>query len=320
MPSGRGGGKSGAMRIVRDHQYVRPEERGASVAIGNFDGVHRGHAHVIGLARREGVPLGVVTFEPHPRQFFAPDAAPFRLMNAEARAHRLEKLGVEVLAELPFGAALSGLTAEEFAREVLSEGLGVSHVVVGADFCFGKGRQGTAEMLAGFGRDMGFDVTVAPLLEAAAGAVSSTAIRNALSAGDPRGAAEMLGHWHRIEGRVLHGEKRGRKLGYPTANMELEGLHVPRLGVYAVLVDVLTGPHEGSYRGVANLGIRPMFARETPNLETFVFDFKGDLYEQHLSVGLVEFLRPEMTFDGLDALVAQMDADSAAAREALART
>lgn len=320
MPSGRGGDKSGAMRIVRDHQYVRPEERGASVAIGNFDGVHRGHAHVIGLARRAGAPLGVVTFEPHPRQFFAPEAPPFRLMNAEARAHRLEKLGVEVLAELPFGAALSGLSAEDFAREVLSEGLGVSHVVVGADFRFGKGRQGTAEMLAGFGRAMGFDVTVAPLLEAAAGAVSSTAIRNALSAGDPRGAAEMLGHWHRIEGRVLHGEKRGRRLGYPTANMELEGLHVPRLGVYAVLVDVLTGPHAGSYRGVANLGIRPMFQRETPNLETFLFDFKGDLYEQHLSVGLVAFLRPEMRFDTLEALVVQMDADSAAARAALART
>ncbi|MGP1357587.1 bifunctional riboflavin kinase/FAD synthetase [Roseicyclus sp.] len=308
------------MRIVRDHQYVRPEERGASVAIGNFDGVHRGHAHVIGLARRAGAPLGVVTFEPHPRQFFAPEAPPFRLMNAEARAHRLEKLGVEVLAELPFGAVLSGLSAEDFAREVLSEGLGVSHVVVGADFRFGKGRQGTAEMLAGFGRAMGFDVTVAPLLEAAAGAVSSTAIRNALSAGDPRGAAEMLGHWHRIEGRVLHGEKRGRRLGYPTANMELEGLHVPRLGVYAVLVDVLTGPHAGSYRGVANLGIRPMFQRETPNLETFLFDFKGDLYEQHLSVGLVAFLRPEMRFDTLEALVVQMDADSAAARAALART
>ena len=128
----------------------------------------------------------------------------------------------------------------------------------------------------------------------------------------------MLGHWHRIEGPVLHGEKRGRKLGYPTANMELSGLHVPRLGVYAVLVDVLTGPHAGSYRGVANLGIRPMFERPSPNLETFLFDFAGDLYEQHLSVGLVEFLRPEMTFDTLEALIDQMDADSAAAREALA--
>jgi riboflavin kinase/FMN adenylyltransferase len=308
------------MRIVRDHQFVRPEERGASVAIGNFDGVHRGHAHVIDLARRPGAALGVVTFEPHPRAFFAPDAPPFRLMNAAARANRLEKLGVEVLAELTFDASLSGLTAEAFAREVLADGLGVSHVVVGADFCFGKGRQGTAEMLRDFGARMGFEVTIAPLLEAGHGAVSSTAIRAALSAGEPRRAAEMLGHWHRIEGPVLHGEKRGRELGYPTANMELAGLHVPKLGVYAVVVDVRTGPHAGSYRGVANLGIRPMFERETPNLETFLFDFTGDLYEQRLSVGLVEFLRPEMKFDTLDALIAQMDADSAAARKALART
>jgi riboflavin kinase/FMN adenylyltransferase len=307
------------MRIVRDHQFVRPEERGASVAIGNFDGVHRGHAHVIDLARRPGAALGVVTFEPHPRAFFAPDAPPFRLMNAAARANRLEKLGVEVLAELTFDASLSGLTAEAFAREVLADGLGVSHVVVGADFCFGKGRQGTAEMLRDFGARMGFEVTIAPLLEAGHGAVSSTAIRAALSAGEPRRAAEMLGHWHRIEGPVLHGEKRGRELGYPTANMELAGLHVPKLGVYAVVVDVRTGPHAGSYRGVANLGIRPMFERETPNLETFLFDFTGDLYEQRLSVGLVEFLRPEMKFDTLDALIVQMDTDSAAARKALAK-
>jgi len=307
------------MRIVRDYQFTRPEDRGASVAIGNFDGVHRGHAHVIDLARRPDAPLGVVTFEPHPREFFAPDAPPFRLMNAEARAHRLQKLGVEVLAELPFDTTLSSLTAETFARDVLADGLGVSHVVVGADFCFGKGRAGTADMLADFGRGMGFDVTIASLLSGESGAVSSTAIRTVLSEGDPRAAADMLGHWHRIEGPVLHGEKRGRQLGYPTANMELSGLHVPKLGVYAVLVDVLTGPHAGSYGGVANLGIRPMFERPSPNLETFLFDFSGDLYEQHLSVGLVEYLRPEMAFDGLDALIVQMDADSAAARKALAR-
>jgi riboflavin kinase/FMN adenylyltransferase len=307
------------MRIVRDYQFTRPEERGASVAIGNFDGVHRGHAHVIDLARRGDAPLGVVTFEPHPREFFAPAARPFRLMNAEARANRLEKLGVEVLAELPFDAGLSGLSAKEFGRDVLGQGLGVSHVVVGADFCFGKGRTGTADMLRDFGQEMGFDVTIAPLLESAQGAVSSTAIRTALSEGDPRAAAEMLGHWHRIEGPVLHGEKRGRKLGYPTANMELSGLHVPRLGVYAVIVDILTGPHLGSYHGVANLGIRPMFERSAPNLETFVFDFSGDLYEQHLSVGLVDYLRPEMKFDGLDQLIVQMNADSAAARKVLAR-
>jgi len=304
------------MRIVRDYQFVRPEDRGASAAIGNFDGVHLGHQHVLDLARRDA-PLGVVTFEPHPREFFAPDAPPFRLMNAEARAHRLRKLGVGLLAELPFDAGLSGLSAEAFARDVLAEGLGLSHVVVGADFCFGKGRAGTAEMLTALGAEFGFDVTIAALLQGTSGAVSSTAIRTALSEGKPGEAAKMLGHWHRIEGPVLHGEKRGRQLGYPTANMALDGLHVPKLGVYAVLVDILEGPNAGSYHGVANLGIRPMFEIARPNLETFLFDFTGDLYGQHLSIGLVEFLRPEMKFDGLDGLIAQMDADSAAAREAL---
>jgi len=304
------------MRIVRDYQFVRPEDRGASAAIGNFDGVHLGHQHVLDLARRDA-PLGVVTFEPHPREFFAPDAPPFRLMNAEARAHRLRKLGVRLLAELPFDAGLSGLSAEAFARDVLAEGLGLSHVVVGADFCFGKGRAGTAEMLTALGAEFGFDVTIAELLQGTSGAVSSTAIRTALSEGKPGEAAKMLGHWHRIEGPVLHGEKRGRQLGYPTANMALDGLHVPKLGVYAVLVDILEGPNAGSYHGVANLGIRPMFEIARPNLETFLFDFTGDLYGQHLSIGLVEFLRPEMKFDGLDGLIAQMDADSAAARKAL---
>ncbi len=305
------------MRVLRDHQYALPEDRGASVAIGNFDGVHRGHQHVLGLARRPDAPLGVVTFEPHPRQVFAPDAPPFRLMNSEARANRLEKLGVRLLAELPFDARLSALTAEAFVADVLVGGLGISHAVVGADFRFGKGRAGDAGMLRSLGAAHGFDVTVAELLETDGGAVSSTAIRAALSEGRPRDAAEMLGHWHRIEGPVLHGEKRGRELGYPTANMELDGLHVPKPGVYAVTVDLREGPQAGSYGGVANLGFRPMFERATPNLETYLFDFTGDLYGAHLSVGLVEYLRGEAKFDTLDALITQMDADSAAARAAL---
>jgi riboflavin kinase/FMN adenylyltransferase len=306
------------MQIVRDYQYVRTKDRGASAAIGNFDGVHLGHKHVIDLARRDQAPLGVVTFEPHPRQYFSNDPNPFRLMNASARASRLEKIGVEILCELPFNTALASLEAEAFAREVLAEGLGLSHVVVGADFCFGRGRLGTADSLVEFGRRFGFDVTIADLLKGNSGAVSSTNIRCALSDGHPREAAAMLGHWHRIEGPVLHGEKRGRVLGYPTANMALDGWHLPKLGVYAVLVDVLDGPHQGSYQAVASLGIRPMFGQNTPNLESFIFDFTGDLYGTSLSVALVEFLRPELTFDGLDPLIIQMDADSAKARTVLA--
>lgn len=305
------------MRTVRDYQFVRPQDRGASAAIGNFDGLHLGHQRVIDLARGGPAPLGVLTFEPHPRQVFAPDAPPFRLMNAEARAHRLEKLGVEILYELPFNRALAGLEAEEFAREVLSEGLGLSRVIVGADFRFGRGRKGDVAALSDFGRRFGFEVTVAEIMESELGAVSSTNIRKALSDGRPRDAAAMLGHWHRIEGPVVHGEKRGRELGYPTANMALTGLHVPRLGVYAVLVDVLDGNSAGSYHGVASLGVRPMFDGGDPNIETFLFDFAGDLYGADLSVALVEFLRPEQRFDGLEALIAQMGADSTRARAIL---
>ena len=222
----------------------------AVVTLGNFDGVHLGHQAVIDQTRsvtqENGSPLGILTFEPHPREYFAPDAPAFRLMNAEAKLHRLHKLGVEVLYQLNFNAALSGLTAEQFASDVISKGLGLKHVVVGADFCFGKGRAGSVEDLKRFGTEMGFGVTIAELLKGNGIEVSSTAIRNALSDGRPRDAAAMLGHWHRIEGRVIGGDQRGRELGFPTANMSTEGLHPPKFGVYAVLVDVLDGPHKGS--------------------------------------------------------------------------
>ncbi|MGP9791737.1 bifunctional riboflavin kinase/FAD synthetase [Roseinatronobacter sp. NSM] len=306
------------MRIVNHWTSLDTACRGASVAMGNFDGVHLGHQTVIDLARRDDAPLGIVTFEPHPREFFAPAAPPFRLMNAEARANRLARMGVGCLYQLPFGPELSGFSPQDFAQVVLHQGLGVSHVVVGADFCFGKGRAGTAEDLAQYGRDLGFDVTIAPLLRDHDAVYSSTAIRTALSDGRPRDAARMLGHWHRIDGMVLHGEKRGRVLGYPTANMSITGLHPPRFGVYAVQVDVLTGPHQGRYGGVASMGVRPMFGENLPNLESFLFDFTGDLYDVHLSVALVEHLRDEAKFDSLDALIAQMDRDSAQARAILA--
>ena len=286
--------------------------------MGNFDGVHLGHRSVIDLARRPDTPLGIVTFEPHPRQVFAPDAPPFRLMNAEARANRLAKLGVDRLYQLPFDRTLAALSPEAFARDVLAGGLGVSHVVVGEDFCFGKGRAGRAVDLVLLGDRHGFAVTIAPLLAVNGTEVSSTAIRQALTEGRPRDAAAMLGHWHRIEGAVIHGEKRGRELGYPTANMSVDGLHLPRFGVYAVKVDILTGPQAGSYMGAASLGVRPMFGENRPNLETFLLDFSGDLYGHHLSIAFVDFLRPEMKFDGIDALITQMEADCTRARGILA--
>jgi len=311
------------MRTLTNWNGLSSEDRGASAAIGNFDGVHLGHQAVIDIARSRGnaigAPLGIVTFEPHPRQFFAPEAPPFRLMNADAKAHRLEKLGVERLYQLPFDATLSSLSAEDFAQDVIVNGLGLRHVVVGSDFCFGRGRRGDVAALQAFGQAMGFGVTIADLVTFDEGEVSSTNIRQALRDGRPGDAARMLGHFHRIEGPVQHGDKRGRDLGYPTANMSIADLHPPRFGIYAVKVDVLSGPHKGSYDGAASRGVRPMFDGDVPNLESFLFDFDGDLYGHDLSVALVEFLRPEAKFDSLDALVAQMTRDCDQARDILAK-
>ena len=296
--------------------------RGAAVAIGNFDGVHLGHQAVIDVARAQAIksnaPLGILTFEPHPRSFFAAkfnhDILPFRLLSAEARAHRLEKLGVKLLLELPFDQALCDLSDWEFSQKILSEAFGLSHVVVGADFCFGKGRQGNATTLCDHANTLDFDVTIADMKNYNTQVISSTNIRNALAAANPRGAAAMLGHWHRLEGLVEHGEKRGRELGYPTANISIDGLQPPAFGIYAVLADVLTGPNAGTYHGATSIGVRPMFGENRPNCETFIFDFTGDLYGETVSIGLIDYLRGEEKFDGIESLITQMDADCTRAR------
>lgn len=288
--------------------------RGTSVAMGNFDGLHLGHQSVLDLARRADMPLGVVTFEPHPREVFAPDAPPFRLMNATSRAHRLEKLGVQHLFEIPFNRDLANLTPEAFVNEVLVKQLGIRHLVVGADFKFGKSRKGNTNTLS----EAPFELSVAPLLQGPNGAISSTAIRTALSEGRPTDAADMLGHWHRIEGIVEHGFKRGREMGFPTANISMAGLHLPAFGIYACTVDVRDGPHMGTYRAVASLGSRPTFGDNAPNLEVMLLDFSGDLYGAELSVALMHFQRPELKFDGMDPLIVQMHADVVETRKLLA--
>lgn len=310
--------------MKRHHSFDNLDDgdRGAAVAIGNFDGVHLGHQSVIALARaaaaEHNCPLGIVTFEPHPRRVFSPDAPPFQLMDATAKANRLDKLGIDQLYELPFDLELAALSADEFVTKVLVSGLGVRHVVVGADFRFGKGRAGDAEFLIKAGAEHGFGVTIAPLVSGQTGDVSSTAIREALKSGAPEEAARMLGHWHRIEGIVEHGEKRGRELGFPTANVAMADLHLPKFGIYAVIFEIFTGAHAGSYLGAASLGVRPTFGGEMPNLETYIFDFDADIYGETVSVGLVEFLRPEIAFDTLDALIEQMHRDCDQARAILA--
>ena len=292
------------------------------MAIGNFDGVHLGHVSILDQAARIAAqtsrPRGIVTFEPHPRQFFQPQAQPFRLMTRESRARRLEMLGVDVVFELPFDAKMANTSAGEFARSILAQDLAISHAVVGADFRFGRDRAGDAAALSDFGAGNGFDVTVATLVYDGDTECSSSAIRKALAERRPGEAARMLGHLHRIEGRVVHGEKRGRELGFPTANLSLGGMFVPSHGVYAVLADVIDGRHKGRLSGVASIGTRPMFNGATANLEVHLFDFEGEIYGDLLSVALVEYLRPELRFPNVDELTSRMQTDCREGKAVLA--
>ncbi|MEM0923912.1 MAG: bifunctional riboflavin kinase/FAD synthetase [Pseudomonadota bacterium] len=297
------------------------DARGATVAMGNFDGVHRGHQALLAAARnaRPDAPLGVVTFSPHPRRRFQPDAPPFLLTSPAEKARRLARFGVSHLYDLPFDAALSGMSAEQFAAEVLAEGLGISHVLIGADFRFGKGRAGDAVMLRQLGEAHGFGVSIQPLLHGADGEYGSTAIRVLVEQGQCEAAAAQLGCWHSVSGPVVKGDQRGRDLGYPTANLAFGEQITPCFGVYAAEVTVHDGAHKGTYPGVASIGARPTFGINAPNFEVHLFDFQGDLYGAEISAGLVSFLRGEEKFDGIDALIVQMDADSALARERLAQ-
>ena len=308
------------MQIVRDWRGLPDALKGAAVAVGAFDGVHRGHQAVIAGAKaaadRLGAPLGVVSFAPHPRRWFQPDAAPFGLMTEAQMAEALAPLGVDILYLLPFDGEMAGMSDSGFAERVLAEGLGIRHAGVGFDFTFGKGRSGSPEALRTYGERLGFTVSVAERLDDADGLkLSSSAVREALKAGDMARAAAILGRPFAIRGEVIHGDKRGRTIGVPTANIELNGYMRPAYGVYAVRTRL---PDGRVINGVASLGVRPMYALETPLLEVWLFDFDEEIYGQTVDTQLIAWLRGEEKFDGLDALKVQIDADARAARAALA--
>ncbi|MCF8468720.1 MAG: bifunctional riboflavin kinase/FAD synthetase [Sneathiella sp.] len=309
------------MRILRDYRNVPEECRGLVFAIGNFDGVHRGHQAVIAEAQkaadRLGVPSGVLTFEPHSREFFAPDAPPFRLSTMETKAAHLKWLGVDVMVALKFDLAFSQKSAEEFVRDVLAQGYQAKHVVVGYDFIFGHKRQGTTVVLADLAKKYGFGLTVVEPVGEKTVIFSSTAIRECLKQGDPGKAAALLGHWWEVEGQVIEGDKRGRTIGFPTANIPLVGYHHPKLGVYAVRVGLHKGTHVDWINGVANFGKRPTFDKKDVLLEVHLLDWTGDLYGQSLRVAFVDFIRPEMKFAGIEELTDQIARDVAKARTIL---
>ena len=300
------------------HDQPIPEAlRGAVLALGNFDGFHLGHQAVVGRAVARGAherrPVIVATFDPHPVRHFRPDAAPFRLTTLDQRQRMFAAAGADAMLVFGFDAALAATSAEDFVR-MLAERIGASGVVTGEDFTFGARRGGNAAVLRDLGAVHGIAAeTVAPV-QLDGEAVSSSRIRDALKAGDPGTATRLLTRPFAIQGEVIHGDKRGRELGWPTANVELGKYQRPAYGIYAVRVRLDDG---SEHEGVANIGVRPMFDPPRELLEAVLFDYDGDLYGRTIEVALHHFIRPEMTFDGMDALKARMDEDAAAARRLL---
>lgn len=303
-----------------DHREPMPASlRGAVIALGNFDGFHLGHQAVareaIEWARAEGRPSIIATFDPHPVRYFRPDIPPFRLTTLEQRQELYLAAGATAMLMFHFDSELAGTSAEDFVRVLLGERLGAAGVVTGEDFTFGKGRAGNRALLETLGREAGIATrAVAPVMDGGE-PVSSSRIREALRAGDPQEAARLLTRPFAIRGVVEHGDKRGRDIGYPTANLTIESYLRPRYGIYAVTGRVLASGQE--LKGAANLGIRPQFDPPKELLEPYFFDFAGDLYGQEIEVAFHHFLRPEAKFDSVDALVAQMDEDCARARALL---
>jgi riboflavin kinase/FMN adenylyltransferase len=304
--------------VFDDWQAVPPQWTGGAIALGNFDGVHRGHQALIARAAAEArtleAPLVALTFEPHPRRFFVPDTGPFRLTLPPAKVRLLEGCGVQAVLAQRFDPAFAAISAQAFVDNVLLQGMGARHVVCGYDFTFGARRSGNVERLRELAAERALGVTVLDPVMREGEIYSSTRIREALRAGWASEASELLGHHWEIEGVVEQGDQRGRTIGFPTANVAL-GEHLrPRFGVYAVRALV-----DGQWRnGVANLGKRPTVGKLQENFEVHLFDFSRDLYGQVLRVALIDFIRPEMKFSGLDALKAQIAADGEAARRLLA--
>ncbi len=311
-----------SMRLIRHYHELPPDLRGGVVALGNFDGVHRGHQAVIHAARSIadglGAPLVVMSFEPHPRAFFNPNQPPFRLTPFRVKARLIEALGADLLHMQHFDGEFASLSALEFVGDVLMEGLGVRHVVVGHDYVFGRGRLGNGALLHTLAAQGNFGFTqVPPAMETAGDIYSSTRIRTALTDGRPGDAARLLGHYWEIEGRVEHGDARGRTIGFPTANLTLGEYQRPATGVYAVRAGVDLGDATQWHDGVANYGRRPTFDKTDEILEVHLLGTSMDLYGKHLRVALVDHIRPERKFAGIGELTSAIAADAQAAKAVL---
>jgi riboflavin kinase/FMN adenylyltransferase len=308
--------------IIRDSTPTPAIPKGAVVAMGNFDGVHLGHRAVIAAAlemgRAHGRPALAVTFEPHPRRYFSPNTPQFRLTDEAAKLRLLAATGLSGAVVMTFDKARAGTSAQDFIHHELIERLGISGIAVGYDFHFGKGRVGSPSLLVAEAPRLGIEVDVQPHVDIDERPVSSSAIRMALAEGQIEDATAMLGGPWFVAGEVIHGEKRGRDLGYPTANIRLDHNCGLKHGIYAVRVGRGQGKDQARLDGVASFGRRPTFDNGAPLLEIFLFDFNGDLYGETLDIAFIGFIREELKFDHVEALIRRMDEDTVEARALLA--
>ena len=299
------------MLIFNGTENIPKEENGYSVAIGNFDGMHLGHQSVIEIARKTSreSSVGVVTFEPHPRQYFQKKQPIFRLMKSETRKRFLKPLEVDALFELPFDYSLANLSPKDFIETVLLEKLNVKNVVVGPDFRFGKNREGTVNLLKSYQGKNKLRLHIANPFMIEGKVVSSSVLRKKLAEGSVIEVTKMLSRYYEIDGMVEKGFQRGRDLGFPTINIGLRSTIVPKHGVYAVLVKILSQKKDRTLRGAASIGSRPTYGDYEPNIEVFIFDFDENLYGEYVSISLVKFIRPELKFNSERELISQMKAD-----------
>ena len=299
------------MLIFKGIENIPKVDSGYSVAIGNFDGMHLGHQSVIEIARRtrKNASVGVVTFEPHPRQYFQKNKSIFRLMKSETRKRFLNSLEVDALFELPFDSSLANLSPKDFIENVLLDKLNVKNVVVGPDFRFGKNREGTVNLLKTYQENKMLSLHIAHPFMIEGKVVSSSEIRKKLGEGSVIEVTKMLSRYYEIEGIVEKGFQRGRNLGFPTINVELKDTIVPKHGVYAVLINILSRDKQRVFKGAASIGSRPTYGDYEPNIEVFIFDFNENLYGDQVSISLVKFIRPELKFSSEKELVSQMKAD-----------
>ncbi len=307
------------MKILKKIEDVKGFTTGSTVAIGNFDGVHLGHRRIIANAKKLAYPnrVGIITFEPHPRDYFVKNSKPFKLIENKEKYSLLEELGLDFAIELEFNHQLENYSPEQFISIILAKKLEIRNVMVGQDFRFGHKRSGDFKKLKELGKTHGLNAYAVELFSKEKQTISSTRIRTALEHGKTQEAKDMLGYWHKIYGQVTRGDRRGRELGYPTANIALKGVLIPKHGIYSCLIKVLSGKFTGLYQGAASIGTKPTFGEHEANLEVHIFNFSHEIYGQEVAISLLNFQRPEEKFESIESLIEQMKLDCEQARSYL---